>query len=102
MQLNGHITGWTGVRSGVPQVFVLRLILFSIFIDDIDEEVLCEISKFCDDTEIANRVNTLNDMRLFQRTLDKLVAWANRWEMDFNVNKCGVMYIGKRNLEFQY
>ena len=37
-----------------------------------------------------------------QWTLDKLVAWANRWEMDFNVNKCGVMHIGKINLEFQY
>ena len=22
--------------------------------------------------------------------------------MDFKVNKCGVMHIGKRNLEFQY
>ena len=22
--------------------------------------------------------------------------------MEFNVNKCGVMHIGKRNLEFQY
>ena len=37
-----------------------------------------------------------------QRTLDKLVAWANRWEMDFNANKCEVMRLRKRNLEFQY
>ena len=37
-----------------------------------------------------------------QRTLDKLVAWASMWYMDFNINKCGVMHIGKRNLEFQY
>ena len=35
-------------------------------------------------------------------TLNKLVAWANRWEMKFNVNKCGVMHIGKRNLECKY
>ena len=77
-------------------------LLFTIFIDDIDEEVLCEISKFADDTKIASRVNTLNDIRSIQRTLDKLVAWANRWENDFNVNKCRVMHIGKRNLDFQY
>ena len=31
----------------------------------------------------------------------KIVAWADRWDMDFNVNKCGVMHIGKINLEFQ-
>ena len=36
-----------------------------------------------------------------QKTLDKLVVWANRWEMDFNV-KCGVIHIGRRNLDFQY
>ena len=37
-----------------------------------------------------------------QGVLHKLVAWANRWDMDFNVNKYGVMHIGKRNLDFQY
>ena len=52
--------------------------------------------------QIASRVNTLNDIRSMQRTLDKLVDWTNRWEMDFKVNKCGVMHIRKRNLEFQY
>ena len=60
------------------------------------------MSKFADDTKIASRVNTLNDVRSLQRTLDKLIALANRWEMKFSVKKCGVMYIGKRNLEFQH
>ena len=32
-----------------------------------------------------------------ERTLDKLVVWVNRWDMDFNVNKCGEMHIGNRN-----
>ena len=77
-------------------------LLFTIFIDDTDEEILCEISKFADDTKIASQVNTFNDIRSIQRTLDKLVAWANRWEMDFNVNKCAVIYIVRRNLDFQY
>ena len=52
--------------------------------------------------KIPNQVNTLNDVRVRQRTLDKLVAWANTWDMDFNANKRGVMHVGKRNLEFQY
>ena len=38
---------------------------------------------------------------ILQRTLDKLVAWENKWEMKFNVNKCEMMHIGKRNLEYQ-
>ena len=53
-------------------------------------------------TKIVSRVNTLNDIRLMQNTLDKLVAWANMGVMDFNINKCIVMLIWKRNLEFRY
>ena len=55
-----------------------------------------EIFQFADDTKIASRVNTLNDIRSMQRILDKLVALANRWEMDFNANECRVMHIGKK------
>ena len=43
--------------------------LRSLYNGDINEEVLCEISKFADDTKIASRVNTLNDIRSMQRTL---------------------------------
>ena len=50
MQLNGHRSNRTGVRSGVPQESVLGPLLFTIFIDDIDEEVLCAIFKFAGDT----------------------------------------------------
>ena len=51
-------------------------------------------------TKIASQVNILNDIRSMQRTLNKLVAWANRWEMNFNVNKYGVMHIGKKKFRF--
>ena len=70
--------GWTEVRSALLQGSVLGPLLFTIFIDGIDEEVQCEISRFADDTKIVNRVNILNDIRSIQRTLDKLVAWADR------------------------
>ena len=41
-------------------------------------------------------------MRSMQRTLDKLVAWANRWDMELNISRCDVMHVGKINLGFQY
>ena len=77
---------------------VLGLHVLTIFIDDIDEDVLCEISKFTGDTNIANQVNILNDIRSMQSTFSKLVAWANRWDS----KECGVIHIMKINLEFQY
>ena len=48
LQLKGHRSGWTKVRRDVPQVSALGPLLFTIFIDDIYENVLCEISKFGD------------------------------------------------------
>ena len=54
MQLNGHRLGWIKVRSGVPQGSVLRPLLFTIIMDDIDEEVLCKMYKFADDIKIAS------------------------------------------------
>ena len=53
MELNGHKSGWTEVRGGVAEGSVLGPLLFTIFIDDIDDGVLCEISKFAEDTKIA-------------------------------------------------
>ena len=46
VQLNGHRSGWTEVRTGEPQRSVREPFLFMIFIDDDDEEVICEISVF--------------------------------------------------------
>ena len=100
--VNGHRSGWTEVRSGVLLGSVLRPPLFTIFIDDINEEVLCEFSKFTNVTKIPSRVNNFDDIILMQMTLDKLVDWANRWGIDLIVNECGVMHIGKRNLKFLY
>ena len=92
VQLNGHRSDWTEVRSGVLQGYVLGPLLFILFIYNIGEEVLREISTFVDDAKIASRVNILNNIRSMKRNLDTLVAWANKWDMNCNVNKCGVMH----------
>ena len=43
----------------------------------------------------GSRGNALNSIRSIQKTLDKLIALTYRWDMDFSVNKCGVMHIEK-------
>jgi len=37
-----------------------------------------------------------------QAGLDKLVEWADKWLMQFNVSKCKVMHVGEKNPKFLY
>ena len=102
MVLNGVASCWLNVKSGVPQGSVLGPVLFLIYVNDIDDGLTCKISKFADDTKIASKVNTALDRETLQSDLDRLAAWANEWQMKFNVDKCKVLHIGSHNDHVQY
>ena len=59
MVINGSVFGWRVVTSGVLCRSVLRLILFNIFISDIDSVVKCTLSKFAGDTKLWSAVDAL-------------------------------------------
>ena len=100
--INGKSSNWSSVTSGVPQGSVLGPILFLIYINDIDEGLTCIISKFADDTKIANTVVSNDQAKEMQTNLDKLSSWAKTWQMSFNTDKCKVLHIGYRNEEANY
>ena len=48
-------------------------VLFLTFINDIDSNLLCAISKFADDTKLLNTINCNKGRDLLQSDLQRLV-----------------------------
>ena len=102
MVLNGELSDYKGVTSSVPQGSVLGPVLFTIFINDLDEGIKFKIIKFADDTKIYTEIR--NDLQAvqIQNDIDQLVKWSSDWQMLLNVTKCSVLHLGYNNQQKVY
>ena len=103
--LNGKMSDWAPVESGVPQGSCLVPTCFVIFINDIDNAisiVTSFISKFADDTKVGRVVKDEKDREELQKDLDNLMEWSVEWQMLFNASKCKVVHFGRNNPGFNY
>ena len=57
---------------------------------------------FADDTKIARSIENIKDNIILQKDLNRMIAWADEWQMEFNNNKCKVLHIGRKNKNFNY
>ena len=75
-------------------------ILFLIFINDLDSNILSKILKFADDAKIVQEVQNVEGRNNLRKDLSSLFQWSEVWQMDFNLDKCKIMHIGNKKQLF--
>ena len=100
--IKGTQSPWTSVTSGVPQGSVLGPTLFTIYTNDIDDNIKSQILKFADDTKLMAPVSNQEQITELQEDLASAFNWAGKWQMEFNPGKCKCVHFGHANPKHEY
>ena len=90
------------VLSGVSQISVLGPLLFNIYVNDMPIAVNSSVLQFTDDFKMSRVIKGAQDFQELQIDIDKLLAWANKWQLRFNVSKCYVLHLGPPHAYSEY
>ena len=86
--VDGQLSVFAPIISGVPQGTVLGPILFLIFINDIEHSISSSIIRcFADDTRISISIKCENDVKLLQNDLHNVIRWSERNNMALHKDK---------------
>ena len=72
--VNGSLSSWEQVTSGVPQGSVLRPALFLLYINDINQHLQSDIRLFADDSIIYKEITSPSDHNVLQKDLESLAT----------------------------
>jgi hypothetical protein len=92
------LSPFNDVLSGIPQGSILDPTLFTIFINDISDEIQSFCRIFADETKVFNTVKN----NILQNDLDRLQSWSEKWNLYFNASKCNVLHMGRNNPSCKY
>ena len=68
--VDGYVSSWKSVLSGVSQGSVLGPILLLLYINDLEEGVTGKILKFADDTRLLRKAKKNGDKQKLQYDID--------------------------------
>ena len=94
MVLDGKSLQEYPVNAGVPQGSILCPALFLLYINDLPDDVICDIAIYADDTTLYSKCDQASDMwqqlelasELESDLLDT-VDYGRKWLVDFNAGK---------------
>ena len=100
--VDGVVSSWKSVLSGVPQGSVLGPILIWVYINDLEAGVIGKIMKFADDTKLFRKTKEIGDKQKLHDDIDKLARWSEKGKMLFNLGKCKCLHTGPGNTGMDY
>ena len=94
MVLNGKSSQKYPVNAGVSQGSILGPTLFLLYINDLPDDVICDIAIYANDTTLCSRCDQASyvwqQLELASELkfdLQDTVDWGRKWLVDFNAGK---------------
>ena len=104
MVLDGKSSQEYPVNVGVPQGSILGPTLFLLYINDLSDDVICDITIYADDTTLYSKCDRASDLRQqlelaseLESDLQDMVDWGKKWLVDFNAGKTQLVSFDRSN-----
>ena len=104
MVLGGKSSQEYPVNAGVPQGSMLGPTLFLLYVNDLPDDVICDIAIYADDTTLYSKYVQASDkwqqLELaseLESDLWDTVDWGKKWLVDFNAGKTQLVSFDQSN-----
>ena len=104
MVLDGKSSQEYPVHVGVPQGSILGPTLFLLYINDLPDNVICDIAIYANDTTLYSKCDQASDLwqqlelaSELESDLQDTADWAKKWLIDFNAGKTQLVSFDRSN-----
>ena len=104
MFLDGKSSQEYPVNAGVMQGFIFGPTLFLLYINDLPDNVICDIAIYADDTSLYSKCDQASDLwqqlelaSELESDLPDTVDWGRKWLVDFNTGKTHLVSFDQSN-----
>ena len=104
MVLDGKSSQEYPVNAGVLQGSILGPTLFLLYINDLSDDVICNIAIYANDTALYSNCGQASDLwqqlesaSELESDLRDTVDWGKKWLVDFNAGKTQLVSFDRSN-----
>ena len=104
MVLDGKSSQEYPVNAGVPEGSILGPTLFLLYINDLPDDVICDIAIYADDTTLCSKCDRASDLwqqlelaSELESDLQDTVDLGKKWLVDFNFGKTQLVSFDQSN-----